>query len=600
MRAETDAGVIVTDGDERSALAATRSLGRKGVPVFVGAEGTSSLAGASRHCRAAFTYPSPWNRPEEFAASVLEHAQRWGARVVFPMTDLAVEILGRAVPRAKGTLLLPTASLDQYRALSDKYRLMASAQRLGVPIPDTVFVPDGDIEKVLAQVGQWPVVVKPGRSLVKSQGSWKKTSVLYARDADQLRTLYREVGYLSEPSLLQARVVGEGQGVFALFDRGKPAVWFAHRRLRERPPSGGVSVLSESIPLRAQLGDPARRILQSVQWHGVAMVEFKVDAASGVPYLMEVNGRFWGSLQLAIDAGVDFPWMLYQLATTGSARPPAAPYELGVRSRWWLGDLDHLLLRLRKPDAELNLPPGSPSRAAAILSFLRVWDANGRGEVLRLSDPRPGVHELAAYGAHVARRLWAASGDRVLGLRTRWLHVRLALTGGASRTRLPTRVERVLVLCKGNICRSPFAAELLKKLATDRGIPVEVRSAGLDTTPGHHAYPLAKSTSRGYGVDLERHRTTPINTDMASWADLVLVMEPAHVVHLRGTAPAAVAKTRLLGHFASSATAHIRDPYAGTAKDFQSCYALIDDACQGLLARIGDQASARTVKCGRP
>jgi protein-tyrosine-phosphatase/predicted ATP-grasp superfamily ATP-dependent carboligase len=531
---------------------------------------------------------------------VLEHAQRWGAQVVLPMTDLAVEILGQAVPRPGTSLVLPIPSLEQYRALSDKYQLMASAQRLGVSIPDTVFVPDGDVEKALAQVGQWPVVVKPGRSLVTSQGGWQKTSVFYARDADQLRTIYREVNYLRGPSLVQARVVGEGQGVFGLFDRGKPVAWFAHRRLRERPPSGGVSVLRESIALRTPLVEPALRILQSAEWHGVAMVEFKVDAASGIPYLMEVNGRFWGSLQLAIDAGVDFPWMLYRLATAGSAPPPAMPYETGVRSRWWLGDLDHLLLRLRRPDRELNLPPGSPSRAATIVSFLRVWDANTKGEVLRLSDPSPGIHELAAYGAHVARRLRAALGTRVTGVRTRWLRLRMALTNGTRRLQLPVRVGRVLVLCKGNICRSPFAAQLLKKRATDRGIRLDVQSAGLDTTAGHDAYPLAKSTSRSYGVDLEQHRTAPVTTDMVSWADLVLVMEAAHVVHLRRTTPAAVSKTFLLGHFASSATTDIRDPYAGTAEDFRRCYALIDDACEGLLARIAGQTSVPNVNGGRP
>ena len=594
MRAEAHAGVIVTDGNERSALAATRSLGRRGVPVFVGAESPSSLAGASRYCRAAFTYPSPWTQPDEYAACVLEHARRWGTRVVFPMTDLAVEILGEAIPRAGAPLVLPTV-LEQHRALSNKYELMQSAQRLGVPVPDTVLVPDGDLDKALAQVRQWPLVIKPGRSLVRSQGQWRKTSVHYAADAEQLRRIYHAVGYLKEPSLLQARIVGEGQGVFALFDRGKPVAWFAHRRLRERPPSGGVSVLCESVPLRNPLVDHALRILQSAAWHGVAMVEFKLDARSGVPHLMEVNGRFWGSLQLAIDAGVDFPWLLYQLAATGSAQLPATPYELGVRSRWWLGDLDHLLLRLRKPERELNLPPGAPSKWATLGSFLRVWDARTKGEVLRLSDPRPGVHELAAYGAHAARRLRAALGARVMQMRVRLLRMRWGIT----RPKLPARVTRVLVLCKGNICRSPFAAELLRKRAADRGIHLDVRSAGLDTTPGDDAYPLAKTTSRNYGVDLEQHRTMLLTTEMVRWADLVLVMEAAQLLQLRGVASAASAKTFLLGYFASSATTDIRDPYAGTPEDFQRCYAIIEDACEGLLGSIVGRASEPALHLGR-
>src|SRR5262245_48010885 len=89
-------GVIVTDGNERSALAVARSLGQRGVPVFVGAETSSSLAGVSRYCRESFMYPDPWTSPDDYAACILECAKRWGAGAVFPMTDLAVEILGES------------------------------------------------------------------------------------------------------------------------------------------------------------------------------------------------------------------------------------------------------------------------------------------------------------------------------------------------------------------------------------------------------------------------------------------------------------------------------------------------------------------------
>src|SRR2546430_8599658 len=83
-------------------------------------------------------------------------------------------------------------------------------------------------------------------------------------------------------------------------------------------------------------------ILDHVGWHGAAMVEFKVRA-DGRPYLMEINPRFWGSLQLAIDAGVDFPWLAYQLAA-GLTPDSVEGYRIGVRNRWLLGDLDHVYL----------------------------------------------------------------------------------------------------------------------------------------------------------------------------------------------------------------------------------------------------------------
>ena len=597
-------GVIVTDGNERSALAVARSLGRRGVPVFVGAEASSSLAGVSRYCRESFVYPNPWTAPDEFKSCVLERANRWGAAVVLPMTDLAVEILGESMQRP-GAPVLPIPSLDQYRALSDKYRLMESAKRREVPIPDTIFVPDGDVETVLPQINRWPVVIKPGRSLIMAGGRWQKTSVLYARDADELRKLYQEVGCLKEPSLLQARVVGEGQGVFGLFDRGKPVALFAHRRLRERPPSGGVSVLRESMELRQPIAEYALRVVRSTHWHGVAMVEFKVDKASGVPYLMEVNGRFWGSLQLAIDAGMDFPWLLYQLATTGAVQDPATHYETGVRSRWWLGDFDHLLLRLRKSESELNLPPDSPTTWEAIASFLHVWDPKTKTEILRLSDARPGLHELAEYGRTMARWVGASIRARADNFRARLLRVRwnLALATNAHRGILrasfPRNVLRVLVLCKGNICRSPFAAELLKKRAIEQHIRLDIRSAGLDTSPGHDAHPLARSASARYDVDLDRHKTTPITVEMVFWADLILVMEAVQVMHLDRVSTVARSKTFLLGHFASRATTDIRDPYGGNPDDFSGCYALIDDACSGLLAEIAGKAPHPVESYGR-
>jgi predicted ATP-grasp superfamily ATP-dependent carboligase len=154
------------------------------------------------------------------------------------------------------------------------------------------------------------------------------------------------------------------------YDRGKPVAFFAHKRLREKPPSGGVSVLSESVEVPPNLYDMGRRILDHVQWHGVAMVEFKV-ADDGTPYLMEVNARFWGSLQLAIDAGVDFPWLLYQLAQAKTLKEMQS-YTVGVRNRWLLGDLLHLFLVLKR-DTRLQVTPTEKWRA--IRQFLHFFRA---------------------------------------------------------------------------------------------------------------------------------------------------------------------------------------------------------------------------------
>jgi predicted ATP-grasp superfamily ATP-dependent carboligase len=274
---------------------------------------------------------------------------------------------------------------------------MKQAVREGVSIPDTIFVPDGDVDQVLGGINAFPVVVKPGCSLVREGRQWKKTSVCYADSREELQRLYRDKSYLRSPSLIQQRVIGEGQGLFVLMQEGVPLGMFAHRRLRERPPSGGVSVLRESIALPNPMVEATLKLLQRVKWHGVAMVEFKVDAGNSKPLLMEINGRFWGSLQLAIDAGVNFPFLLLNMAMGKSETLPENGYRVGVKSRWLLGDLDQLVMRLTKSDRALNLPPGAPSKLRSLVSFCRFFERDLFYEVEDLDDCGPSFLEILRY-----------------------------------------------------------------------------------------------------------------------------------------------------------------------------------------------------------
>jgi predicted ATP-grasp superfamily ATP-dependent carboligase len=394
---EPKACVLVTDGQERSALAITRGLGQAGIPVVVGAETARSLAGASRYCVARWRYPSPLSDPSKFISSLVDAAARFDVTAIMPVTDAAMQVIAaqRNVFRPSITGAIPP--MESYDLVSDKYRLMRLAQELRVPIPDTIFVEDGRLPHEIQEVGGFPLIVKPGRSLVLVDGTWTRTTVQQAANRPELEQLYRDTPYLRRPSLIQRRVEGEGQGIFALCDQGTPLALFAHRRLREKPPSGGVSVLRESIELPKVMTNYAVELLKKVRWHGVAMVEFKVDGNTGVPRLMEINGRFWGSLQLALDAGVNFPHLLYQLLKGEPVVLPDGGYRVGVRSRWLLGDLDHLLVRTFKSDETLRLPPGYPSRAQCALEFMRFFQKDLHYEIERWDDPAPARYELRMY-----------------------------------------------------------------------------------------------------------------------------------------------------------------------------------------------------------
>jgi predicted ATP-grasp superfamily ATP-dependent carboligase len=291
---------------------------------------------------------------------------------------------------------IPFADYATVDRAANKVDLMETARALGVPVPRSVVVTSpSDVPTGLA----FPVVVKPWRSRVRVGSGWESTAVSHAADAEELdRDLSARHGY-EFPVMLQERIVGPGMGVFAIYDRGRPIAFFSHRRLREKPPWGGVSVLSESVPLPPDATASATRLLNALQWHGVAMVEFKRDVRDGVPKLMEINGRFWGSLQLAIDAGVDFPALLVD-GVKGRMTPPA-PYEVGVRSRWWWGDVDALLLRLagRGPHGASSLK----DRLRALGPFLFPLGRRLYYENPRWQDLGPGIFESYRWLSAIVR-----------------------------------------------------------------------------------------------------------------------------------------------------------------------------------------------------
>lgn len=383
--------VLVLDAGQRSALAATRSLGRRGLTVHVADARRPTLAGASRYARSELEHPDPSQQPEAFTDWVIDTAARLGVQAVLPLTDLSIMLLAPARERLGSTELL-CAPHAAYDIVSDKAKLIDIARRVAVPTPRTTLAASrAELEALLATC-HYPVVLKPARSKVMVEGRIVSTSVLIAHSESQARAYASRQTWLGTmPCLLQEFVPGHGAGLFALYGSGRPLAWFAHRRIREKPPSGGVSVLSESAAVDERLRAAAERLLDACAWNGPAMVEFKV-ARDGTAYLMEINGRLWGSLQLAIDCGVDFPWLMYQSACGAIADAAQPGYAPGRRLRWLLGDVDHLLIRLREQDSN------AAAKLRSVGAFLASCiDFSARQEVFRWSDPRPGARELASW-----------------------------------------------------------------------------------------------------------------------------------------------------------------------------------------------------------
>jgi predicted ATP-grasp superfamily ATP-dependent carboligase len=321
-------------------------------------------------------------------AAVVALAARHEVELLLPMTEISTLLLTAARDQLPANCRLPFPASDAVATAADKAAVLRLAAAIGVPTPKTREIESIEEGTRLAASFEYPVVLKSGRSRVWNGREWLSTTVCYAQDAADLGTRLAAMPREIFPVLAQERIDGPGVGVFLCCHEGRVIANFAHRRLREKPPSGGQSVLCESVAVEPAAVQYAARLLERLRWEGVAMVEFKRDLRDGTLRLMEINGRFWGSLQLAIDAGVDFPNLLVALRQgQAPAQPPA--YQLGVRSRWLWGDVDALIAVLRKSRAELNLPTSHPGKLRTLLSFLLPWRPGMRYEMERLDDLGP-------------------------------------------------------------------------------------------------------------------------------------------------------------------------------------------------------------------
>jgi predicted ATP-grasp superfamily ATP-dependent carboligase len=389
--------VLISDGAERASLAAARSLVALGCEVHVSSPNRLSLAGVSRGVHPAVMEGDPLRAPAEYAAELGELARRRDLHMILPVTDASVEAALEFRSAIPDGVVLPMPGLQAYRRASDKHQMLACALAAGLDIPETVVLVSRADCAAVPGPAFFPAFVKPHRSVVSGDGpalTRHKLGVVQVHSVTECVTVLASLPDAAFPVLLQRRVSGPGEGWFALRWNGRYVAEFAHRRLREKPPGGGVSVYRESIEVPPALGEAGRKLLDRLDWQGVAMIECKLDQATGRHVFMEINGRLWGSLQLAIDAGVDFPALLMGCAL-GEEVTPVRTFRTGVRSSWFWGEVDHLYLRLKRGPGAPHSENGELGRLRALRDFLTTGLGQDREEIWRLLDPGPFLLETA-------------------------------------------------------------------------------------------------------------------------------------------------------------------------------------------------------------
>jgi predicted ATP-grasp superfamily ATP-dependent carboligase len=401
--------VLVTDAGRGSAIAIIRSLGRSGLQVIAADADPRSPGFRSRYASGSLVYPDPSVAADEVVETLRAAAVERGIDLIVPVSDDVGLPLSAARDRFEGVCALALPEPEALAVATDKHATLQLARHLGVPVPSTALAHTAEEALRAAQRMDWPVVVKPVASRVYREGAVDSFEVVYANSPEALGAHMRRLEGRCG-ALLQEYVAGEGHGVELLADRGKPLAVFQHRRLHEVPITGGASSLRESVPVDPTLYAHAVKLIGALQWTGLAMVEFRVGPKG--PALMEINGRVWGSLPLAVKCGVDFPLALAALYLPDAPSANGATYghqspALGVRSRNIALELVWIASVLRKRRRYDYL--SAPRRREAVRAALRLPLPADGYDVLSLEDPMPGLAGIGKVTSRLARKVRRAS-----------------------------------------------------------------------------------------------------------------------------------------------------------------------------------------------
>jgi predicted ATP-grasp superfamily ATP-dependent carboligase/thymidylate kinase len=388
------ARVLVTGAARGSAVCIIRSLGRRGMHV-IGADSNARSPGfSSRYTAERLRYPPPEESPEEMVETLLAAARARRIDLIVPTTEETILPLAAARERFEGVSKLALPEAKALATSQDKMATVELAVTLGIPLPRTELVSTvNEAVSAAADLG-WPVVLKPRFSRILRDGSAiERYEVAYAADDGALA---QEMGLLEGRCdvLLQEYCAGEAHGVEVLAHEGRLLAAFQHRRLREVPITGGASSFRESVALDPLLFSYSSRLLAALEWTGLAMVEFKVGANG--PRLMELNGRIWGSLPLAVKSGLDFPAGLADVClgnVPGPDQRTDTSYAVGVRSR----NLDLEVVWIGSTLRGARRYPGVPTP--------RRREAGDGFDILARGDPRPGLVELVGIAGKLRRKL---------------------------------------------------------------------------------------------------------------------------------------------------------------------------------------------------
>jgi protein-tyrosine-phosphatase/predicted ATP-grasp superfamily ATP-dependent carboligase len=448
----------------------------------------------------------------------------------------------------------------------DKLATRRLASECEVPTADgRALVREDSVETIVGAFGL-PVVIKPRRSYALDR-LHARARVEIVDDRNRLEEALTKV--TPGEMLLERFFSGTSVGLSVLVWQGEILHVFQHRRVHELNGLGSYRV---SMPPFPELERASGRMLRALSYSGIAMFEYRVRFETGAWVLLEVNARPWGSMPLAIAAGVDFPSHWFDLIRNRK-RSERKRYRNGLYSRNFSLDISYLAACLRRRDK--TLVDTCLVSIAYVAGYGRLCIGRERMDSLTIDDPGPGLSEMAA----VASRVGAFFERKIPGHRRRRRRNAAAVATGALSGHGQRQII-VVFICQGNICRSPFAAALFNALTGDARLFAS--SAGLIPLPGRPPPCEATDAAMEFGVNLDDHRSKAVSSEVVNSADLLVVFDHATDRNLRCSYPSLAKNIIRLGDFLDP-PGDITDPIGTDRSGFLTIYGMIERSVRRLL-----------------
>jgi len=564
--------ILILDAHSNAALAILQSLGQAGYEVYLAGIAPNYISFYSKYVKERVIYPDPFQNINNFKKWIVNFQNKEKFDFIIPATDGTIYPL-MEIRNAKSDyseFVLPTD--ESFKWAFEKDKTNELALRLNINIPKTYIV---RTQKELCNYIKFPYFVKPARSKVWINGKGYHLEAKLVKNTNELDAAIKK--YISYGAvLIQEYVFGQGIGIETLCKNGKVVKLFAHKRIHEYPLTGGGSTYRTSIEPPKDLLNATKKILHEIKWNGVAMVEFKKNEENY--WLMEINGRFWGSLPLAIFAGIDFPKYLIDMLSAEKYAMTDKSYRLSVFCRRLTADFAWFKQNIKSDRKNPYLLTRGVFRT--FFELFRIITGRECWDNAHFSDPSPILHELRNLVTNELKNIFNK------------VHIRFVLKRAIGRSKniiKKVKPKKILIICYGNICRSPFAEFYLKKLLKNKNI--EVKSTGFHQVVNRNCPDNIINIAKVNNIDLTNHLSNRINEVMLDWADAIVIMDRDNWQDLIKLNKKVAGKVVWLGAFAFNEKKYIEieDPYSKDVNNIKKIIKRLMQATENFMNYLNNR-----------